>query len=300
MSLRGLGYIGLRVADPGAWRKFACDVLGLMPVDGAAGDTLRLRMDGRAWRIALHAGAPEGLAYAGWELADEAAFEAAVARLEAGGTRVERRDPAERGAAALARFSDPAGHTHELFRGAKLESDVPFRSPAGVSGFVTEGIGMGHLLLSVPSAREIAEFFTQRIGFRLTDYMSMGGDKQAIFLRASARHHSLAVADMFPQPGLHHFMLEVQKLEDVGCAYERAQDLGVPITMSLGQHVNDRMLSFYVRTPSGFEVEYGWKGLLIDDATWTASEFDGRGDIWGHRGVTMDAITAERRRLGSR
>jgi hypothetical protein len=93
-------------------------------------------------------------------------------------------------------------------------------------------------------------------------------------------------------------MIEVQRLEDVGCAYERAQDLGVPITMSLGQHVNDRMLSFYVRTPAGFEVEYGWKGLLVDEATWTATEFGGRGDLWGHRGPSMDAITAERRRLG--
>ncbi|MFD0567797.1 hypothetical protein ACFQ2M_41870 [Kitasatospora saccharophila] len=33
-------------------------------------------------------------------------------------------------------------------------------------------------------------------------------------------------------------------------------------------HPNDHMFSFYVRTPSGFSVEYGWGGLLIDDATW--------------------------------
>lgn len=300
MSHRGLGYLGLRVADPGAWRKFACDVLGLMPADDAAGDALRLRMDGRAWRIALHAGRPEGLAYAGWELADEAGFEAAVERLERSGTRVERADPAQRGTAGLARFADPAGQTHELFWGAKAEPYVPFASPAGVSGFATEGIGMGHVLMIVPSAREAAAFFTQRLGFKLTDYTSMGGDKQALFLRASARHHSLALADFLPQPGLHHLMLEVQRLEDLGAAYERAQELGVPISMSLGQHVNDRMLSFYVRTPAGFELEYGWKGMLIDDATWTATEFGGRGDLWGHRGPSMDAITAERRRADGR
>jgi 2,3-dihydroxybiphenyl 1,2-dioxygenase len=298
MSLRGLGYIGLRVADPGAWRKFGTEVLGLMPVDDSPGDALLLRMDGRAWRIALHAGQPEGLAYAGWELADEPSFEAAVERLATCGTRVERIDPAQRGTSGLARFADPAGQSHELFWGARVEPYAPFVSPAGVSGFLTEGIGMGHLLLIVPSAREAEAFFIERLGFRLTDRTSMGGDKQAVFLRASARHHSLALADMFPQPGLHHFMIEVQRLEDVGCAYERAQDLGVPITMSLGQHVNDRMLSFYVRTPAGFEVEYGWKGLLVDDATWTATEFGGRGDLWGHRGPSMDAITAERRRLG--
>lgn len=292
--MRGLGYLGLNVADAGAWRKFACELLGLMPVEDPRGDVLRLRMDERAWRIALHPGRPEGLAYAGWECADPASFEAAVARLEAGGTRVERPDPGLRGVSGLARFRDPSGQTHELFWGPAVENYTPFVSPAGVSGFKTAGIGMGHVLMSVPSARDCFSFFAERLGFKLTDRTSMGGDKQALFLRASPRHHSLAIADAFPTPGIHHFMIEVQRLEDLGCAYERAQELGVPITMNLGQHVNDRMLSFYVRTPSGFELEYGWNGILVDDATWTVTEFSGRGDLWGHRGPSMDAISAGR------
>ena len=74
--------------------------------------------------------------------------------------------------------------------------------------------------------------------------------------------------------------------------------LGVPITMGLGQHSNDRMFSFYVRTPSGFEVEYGWNGIQIDEASWTVTEFGGRGDLWGHRGPSMDEITVQRRQLG--
>ncbi len=294
MAMRGLGYLGLNVADVGAWRKFAAELLGLMPVDAGPGDALRLRMDERAWRISLHEGRPEGLAYAGWECADPASFEQALARLDAAGAKIERPDPALRGVSALARFRDPAGQTHELFWGAALESYTPFVSPAGVSGFKTACIGMGHVLLSVPSAGEAFAFFSERLGFRLTDRTSMGGDKQALFLRASARHHSLAIADAFPTPGIHHFMIEVQALEDLGRAYERAQAMGVPITMNLGQHVNDRMLSFYVRTPSGFELEYGWNGILVDDASWTVTEFTGRGDLWGHRGASMDAITAGR------
>jgi len=297
MTMRGLGYLGLYIADPSAWRKFACELLGLMPVEDAPGETLRFRMDDRAWRIALHPGRAEGLAYAGWECDDPASFEAALAKLEAGGTQVERPDPSLRGVSGLARFQDPSGQTHELFWGARTEHYAPFASPAGVAGFKTAGIGMGHVLLSVPSAQESFEFFSERLGFKLSDRTSMGGEKQALFLRASARHHSLAIADAFPTPGIHHFMIEVQRLEDLGCAYERAQAMGVPITMNLGQHVNDRMLSFYVRTPSGFEIEYGWNGILVDDATWTATEFSGRGDLWGHRGPSMDAITAERQVL---
>ena len=38
--------------------------------------------------------------------------------------------------------------------------------------------------------------------------------------------------------------------------------------MTLGRHTNDLMTSFYVRTPSGFEIEYGTGGLVVDDDTW--------------------------------
>jgi hypothetical protein len=38
--------------------------------------------------------------------------------------------------------------------------------------------------------------------------------------------------------------------------------------MNLGKHTNDHMVSFYLRTPSGFNVEYGWGAREMDDATW--------------------------------
>jgi len=52
--------------------------------------------------------------------------------------------------------------------------------------------------------------------------------------------------------------------------------------MTLGGHPNDRMFSFYVKTPSGFAIEYGWGGLTIDDEeTWVVRTYD-KLDIWGH------------------
>ena len=32
------------------------------------------------------------------------------------------------------------------------------------------------------------------------------------------------------------------------------------------------MVSFYVRTPGGFDIEYGTDGQLVDDATWITRE----------------------------
>jgi 3,4-dihydroxy-9,10-secoandrosta-1,3,5(10)-triene-9,17-dione 4,5-dioxygenase len=42
------------------------------------------------------------------------------------------------------------------------------------------------------------------------------------------------------------------------------------------------MVSFYVRTPGGFDVEYGTGGLLVDDRTWVTRETTAI-SLWGHR-----------------
>jgi 2,3-dihydroxybiphenyl 1,2-dioxygenase len=299
MPLRGLGYLGLAASDLAPWQAFATGLLGLMPTSaaGRGGDApLRFRMDVRTWRIAVHRGEPSGLAYAGWEAADRDGLEAVAARLRAADVAVERPgadERAARGVAELLRFRDPWGQVHEVFSGALHDFDAPFASPAGVSGFVTEN-GLGHLLLAVPDCGRAEAFYTRALGLRVTDRMDMGGGRRTVFLRASPRHHSLALTDVLPATGLHHFMLEARTLEDVGRAWDRAQDLRVPIHMTLGQHANDPLVSFYAETPAGFGVEFGCHGMLVDDATWAVREFGGKGEIWGHRGAAMEAISEAR------
>ena len=53
------------------------------------------------------------------------------------------------------------------------------------------------------------------------------------------------------------------------------------------RHTNDHMTSFYAHSPSGFFVEYGWGGRVIDPGTWQAHEtFDGP-SLWGHERLSM-------------
>jgi 3,4-dihydroxy-9,10-secoandrosta-1,3,5(10)-triene-9,17-dione 4,5-dioxygenase len=302
MRTLGLGYIGIDSTDPAAWRPFGTRVLGLSevaarPAGGAGAPACRFKLDERSWRLAIHRAERDGLAYAGWELPGEAALADAVAQLRADGIEVEIADAqlcSARQVCGLASFRDLVGNRMELFWGAL--ADGPFSSPAGVSGFLTGTLGMGHLLLTVPDAARSSAFYQRALGLRVTDCMDMNGGKSGVFLRATPRHHSLALTDLFPVPSLHHFMLEALTLQDVGLAYDRAQDAGAPITITLGQHFNDRMISFYVQTPGGFSVEFGCHGRIIDEATWTVTQFGGSGDIWGHRGPAMEAIATERRR----
>jgi 3,4-dihydroxy-9,10-secoandrosta-1,3,5(10)-triene-9,17-dione 4,5-dioxygenase len=105
------------------------------------------------------------------------------------------------------------------------------------------------------------------------------------FMHCNRRHHSLALGQMPESPnGAVHMMLEVGSLEDVGRAYDRVlKSKGkVPLSATLGRHVNDKMTSFYMQTPGGFDIEYGWNGLVIDPATWTATTSLAVSD-WGHK-----------------
>jgi 3,4-dihydroxy-9,10-secoandrosta-1,3,5(10)-triene-9,17-dione 4,5-dioxygenase len=280
MEIRALGYIAIGAVDVPAWSEFGSQVLGMMTDTAPSGDLL-LRTDERPYRIRVRPSDAEKLDAIGWELAGSAALDVAAGELEQAGIEV-RRDLAlakERRVTDLIAFDAPDGIHHELFCGAELDY-VPFLSPVGVSGFVTEGLGLGHVVLATDALDDARHFYVDILGFRLSDTMTLSGTR-VVFLHCNGRHHSLALGEG-RAAALGHFMVEVAAIDDVGYALDRATDQGVRIRQGLGRHTNDQMLSFYAATPSGFSVEYGWGGRVIDDTTWIPTETS-RGSYWGHR-----------------
>jgi hypothetical protein len=60
--------------------------------------------------------------------------------------------------------------------------------------------------------------------------------------------------------------------------------------LSVGQHTNDRELSHYARTRSGFEWEVGWNPITVDENTWEPTTHKGIGTC-GHTPVGNTIIT---------
>jgi biphenyl-2,3-diol 1,2-dioxygenase len=287
MSIGSLGYLGLKVKDPGSFETFATHVLGLMPVesDGAT----RYRLDELGWRIAVEEGDADDVAYLGFEVSGSAELEGIRTRLQEARVAVERGTPehvAAREVVGLISCKDPDGLPVEIFYGPTLRTEAPFASPVGVSGFVTGAQGLGHVVLSTRDVAAARRFYQDLLGFRLSDTirMRMGRDLfvDMEFFHCNPRHHTLALIPMPMPKRLHHFMLQVASLDAVGFALERAQAAKSPITMTLGRHTNDRMVSFYTRAPAGFEVEFGFGAIEVDDATWRVTRHD-RGSSWGHK-----------------
>jgi 3,4-dihydroxy-9,10-secoandrosta-1,3,5(10)-triene-9,17-dione 4,5-dioxygenase len=196
----------------------------------------------------------------------------------------------ERRVAQLLRAEDPSGNSLEIFCGAALDSR-PFVSAQGVR-FVTGDMGLGHAVLPVTEDEAAVRFYRDVLGFRLRDSMRMapelfgqpagGPPLFKRFLGCNPRHHSLALAPFPAGSGMVHLMIEVATLDDVGRALDRCARRGAPVSASLGRHANDLMVSFYVQTPGGFDVEYGTDGQLVDDATWVSRETTAI-SLWGHR-----------------
>ncbi len=292
MTVRSLGYVIIEATDLEHWRRFALSTLGLMAGPPGPDGSLRLRIDERPFRLAVIPGKANRFVSCGWEFRDLQALDACLASLGAADVAV-RAGTADEAANRLARqiafCNDPCGNQLELYVG-RANDYVPFASARGLSGFVAGDQGMGHVVLPAPQLEKTREFYQKHLGFADTDemWLDMTGNPAdprlgIYFMHAdNPRHHSLALMGGPAPSGCVHIMLEAGTLDDVGLALDRCVADGAHISSTFGKHSNDFMLSFYVQTPGGFDLEFGCHGLQPDWNTWVPT-YSLVPDLWGHR-----------------
>jgi 2,3-dihydroxybiphenyl 1,2-dioxygenase len=289
IHIQSLGYLGLSVSDTGAWKRFATHVLGLdVSLETDAG-LAYLRADKYHHRFILHPTGRDDLAYIGWEARDDVQMAELSDRLTSRGYKVSAGTAAEareRGVLEFIWLEDPLGLRHEIFYGPlkTAEEDVP---PVLRRRFVTGALGLGHMALFVSNHDEYTKFYSQALGLRRasTRRLDTGSVEATSTWRCNSRHHAVALIGMRTQTAkrLNHFALHLTTIDEVGKALEKASEEDL-VVISLGRHPSDGMLSFYMDTPSGFQVEYGWDGRLLDEDA-TVDQFMGKPSLWGHKPV---------------
>lgn len=280
MALTALAYLGIRSERLEDWGDFASGLLGMQRID-RGGRTLAFRMDSQQQRLLVSDEAGDTLAFIGFEVAAKADLDLLAARLDAAGTPVHPGDAAladRRQVGALVWFLDPMGNRIELVH-APRQTPEPFTPGRPIEGFKTGPLGMGHAVLHVKDVAVMLPFYRDLLGFHVSDYGLT--PYPLYFFHLNPRHHSFAMVGS-GGAGFHHFMVEYQNLDDVGQGYDIAGLDPGRIAYTLGRHTNDYMTSFYAKTPSGFFVESGWGGRLIDPATWEPLETHDGPSFWGH------------------
>ena len=291
--IRSLGYVKVQTADIDRWRQFAFKVLGFAEGDGPDDSALYLRMDERAARIIVVPADSDRIVTVGWEVRDHPTLELVKNALNTAGVPFKQLTQDDADARRIEEgiaFDDPAGTAVEVFHGAVLDHS-PVVTPFGAR-FVTGGQGLGHVVLPAVDVPGLVEFYTDVLGFVSRGAFRVPtppefGPVRVRFLGTNERHHSLAIcpAATVRDPGLIHLMVEVDSLDTVGQALDRVHADGFQLSSTLGRHTNDKMVSFYVRAPGDWDVEFGTEGMRVDEDHYSAEEITAD-SYWGHAWVS--------------
>ena len=284
--VRELAAVTLDSTDLDAWERFGSSVLG-MSVRRDPGE-LRLKMDDYPYRFRIRDTGRDGLSGITW-----------VGRGPESVTEIRDRWERRGGSpgtvmsldwnAAEARetyaFEDHQGVVHEVFD-VGPGGQSPFEAGPDVAGFVTGDAGLGHIVFfdRVDLANRVFQD-TLAMSIREDSPLTVGG--MGRFYGCNSRHHSAAAVEVPGRdtPGIMHVMIEMLGIDDVGAALDRAASDGWKPRTSLGRHP-DNVLSFYVPTPGGFDMEVGCDGWVVpSDAQWDVDMHAKRARIWGHTGI---------------
>ncbi|MDR3416410.1 MAG: VOC family protein [Nevskia sp.] len=292
-----LGYILVESNRLSEWRTFLQDGLGLH-LAAADATSVAFRLDNHARRLVVSKGPAEDVAAIGLQLQDQATLQIVLDRLK------ERRITAKPGTASEAalrgvsgfwRMTGPKGLAVELFV-EPLTTAEPLNMLS--SGFITGASGVGHIAVStrLPEAalRFWQEIFDARVSDDIVEHLA-GVTLDIRFLRLNERHHSVALAAVRGlrldpiRTKVQHFNLLAASLDDVAQAFRRCKALGLKMAHEIGQHPNDKEVSFYVVSPSGFEVELGCQALVVEESTWKPDTYQGI-SLWGHKPPNNSAL----------
>ena len=129
--------------------------------------------------------------------------------------------------------------------------------PAGLPFRISK---IGHVALHVRDLPRAARFYTEVLGFQVSDVyddaMIPGG---AVFLRCNTDHHGIALfrAEGEPGPGLHHVAFEVATLAEVVRVRDHLRRHAVPITFE-GRRRAGCQIAVEFRDPDGHWLEIYW------------------------------------------
>ncbi len=298
-EIKGLGYIRVEATDIDRWRELAFDVLGFAEGSGPEDGALHLRMDERGARLVIAPAATDRVTAVGWEVRDQLALARLRETLEKAGhivTPMSLEEADARGVEEAFAMDDPGGTPLEFFHGPVLDHS-PVLTGYGQK-FVTGDQGLGHVVVPSPNFDETYRFYTETLEFLPRGAFRLPappeyGPLRIRFLGVNQRHHSLALMPV-PEgkdPGLVHVMVEVDNLDAVGRALDQVMKRNFPVSSTLGRHTNDKMISFYVGVPGGWDIEFGTEGALVDESYYTSEEITAD-SYWGHEWLWAKEMAA--------
>jgi catechol 2,3-dioxygenase-like lactoylglutathione lyase family enzyme len=276
IRVAGVAYVRFRAPDLSRMEEFLID-FGL--VRSARSDT-RLLMRGTDPDPYLHAtevGLPgfAGVAFATASRSDLAA----LAERE----RAQLEPIADPGGGERVWLRDPDGFAVEVVHGRTLPAALPARGPLPRNDCAGESrIGeplrlrsgpshvkrLGHVLLEVRDLRESVAWYTETLGFLISDEVRAGDTPIMTFLRCdrgpvATDHHALALVAAGAS-SFGHAAFEVLDFDDLMLGHDQLASCGHEHSHGVGRHVLGSQIFDYWKDPFGNVLEHWTDGDRYD------------------------------------
>ena len=131
-------------------------------------------------------------------------------------------------------------------------------------------VKLSHVVLNSTDVEGMTSFFTDVLGFRLSDTtIAMN------FIRCSRDHHSLALAKG-NGPSVNHIAFDMTDIDSLMYGTGRLNENGFPVRWGIGRHGPGNNVFCYFIDPHGFALEYTTGMQQIDEQ----SHIPGDADFW--------------------
>ncbi len=293
-DLAHIGHAELLTPFPEESLRFFTELFG-MEIEAREGSSVFLRGwgDYQRYSLKLTESALPGLGHMAIRAWSQQALERRVREIEASGLGIGWID-GDLGHGPAYRFTDPDGHTLELYYEAERYRPPPHLRPA-LKNVPQRYVGRGaavkrldHVNLLAQDVAANRQFAQQQLGFRLYEQIVLddGSEAGAWMSLTIAAHELIYVADHAGARGrLHHLAFFVDTREEVLRAADLFLDAEVPIEAAPSKHAIAQGMFLYVYEPGGNRVEVTTGTHFIYDpafepVVWSEAE-RARGQAWG-------------------
>ncbi|WP_419915741.1 VOC family protein [Candidatus Poriferisodalis sp.] len=275
-AITHLRHVSLRCAAFDESVDYYAGPWGLQRLADSDDGTAVLRATGPEHHVLeLHRADRNGIDHIGLGLADDRAVDAAAAGLAERNVALLS-EPAEldrAGGGYGFRIADPEGRVVEL--AARTEAVKPLDT--GAAPFK-----LAHVVLNTADIEALRTWWCDVLGFRVSDW----SERQMVFLRCNADHHSIAF-NRAEWASLNHVAYEVPSLDAYMASLGRLNRAGHTVGWGPGRHGPGNNAFGYFVDPAGTVPEITAEVQQVDEATWVPRTWPRTpelSDRWGTAG----------------
>lgn len=252
IQVRRLGHATFTTPDFERQVDYWTQVIGLQAIERTRDFALFATKLGQE-AVAIERGAESALKSLSFQVAPGSDLGELQANLGRHGVTSEIASDITPGVRQAVAFDDPKGTRIEVY--ADYEFHNRDNSDTGIGP-----VKFGHVAYRVEDVQKITDFYTDVLGFRVSDWM---GDHFS-FLRCSPDHHTINFV-RYETPALHHIAFEVKDWSELHRACEVLAKNRIQLVWGPLRHVVGHNIAAYHRNVDGMRVEMFCEMDLMKD-----------------------------------